>query len=275
MNSISRPRFPFRLLWFWLLRVLPAWAAIASVVVLMQIAVAAIMHDNNDVRIFLGFINVLPGFVKAALGGDLLESGKVQDLLTIGYMHPFVMLLDMVYAVGVPTGLLTAEVQNGTMELILSRSVTKTQAYICATVLTAVGMFTLVAVMFLGTVAAVNIYTFTEPIDLWLFVRIATVGGLLASTFGAFALLSAALFRRFYVALAVSVGFLTINYFISIVSQWWPAVSFLRRATLFYLLNYSNVWFSWPVRNMVILACIMLVTIIVGGLIWRRRDVFV
>lgn len=268
------PPFPFGLLWFWFLRILPAWFAIALIIFLMQIAVSAIMHDNNNVRTFLAFINFLPSIVKTALGGDLLDSGSMSALLTIGYQHPFVLFLDMLFAVGVPAGLLTAEVQKGSMELILSRPVTKTQVYVCAAVLTMVGMFGLFAVMFLGTVAAVNIYTFSEPIPLDLFLRIAVHGGLLASTFAAFALLSAASFRRLYTAVGVSVAFLTLNYFISIVSQWWPKLEFLRRATLFYLVYYSNLWQGWPWRNMAILAGILIVTTVIGGFVWRRRDLF-
>lgn len=268
------PPFPFGLLWFWFLRILPAWLGIASIIFVMQIAVSGIMHDNQNVRMFLALLNLLPGIVKTALGGDLLESGSIAALLTIGYQHPFVLFLIMLYAVGVPAGLLTAEVQKGTMELILSRPVTKTQVYICVVVLTLVGMFGLFAVMFLGTVAAVNIYTFNEPIPLDLFLRIATTGGLLAGGFAAFALLSAASFRRLYAAVGISVAFLTLNYFISIVAQWWPRLAFLRRATLFYLVYYSDLWQNWPQRNMAILAGILLAMTLIGGLLWRRRDLF-
>ncbi|MBN1359811.1 MAG: hypothetical protein JW993_04430 [Sedimentisphaerales bacterium] len=268
------PPFPFGLLWFWFLRILPAWFGIAAIIFLMQIAVAAIMHDNGNVRWFLGMLNALPGIIKTSLGGDLLNSGSMSALLTIGYQHPFVLFLDMLFAVGAPAGLLTAEVQKGSMELILSRPVTKTQVYICAAVLTMVGMFSLFIVMFLGTLASVNIYTFDETIELDLFFRIAMNGALLACTFAAFALVSAASFRRLYAAVGVSVAFLTLNYFISLVSQWWPSLVFLRRATLFYLVYFSRIWEGWPVRNMTILACILLVTTVVGGLIWRRRDLF-
>ncbi len=55
------------------------------------------------------------------------------------------MFLYMLYAVGVPAGLLTGEIQRGTMELILSRPITKTQVYVCAAVLTLVGLFGLIA----------------------------------------------------------------------------------------------------------------------------------
>lgn len=268
------PPFPFGLLWFWFLRILPAWFGIAAIIFLMQLAVAAIMHDNENVRLFLRFLNLLPGIVKTSLGGDLLDSGSMSALLTIGYQHPFVLFLDMLFAVGAPAGLLTAEVQKGSMELILSRPVTKTQVYICATVLTMAGMFSLFVVMFLGTLAAVNIYTFDEAIELDLFFRIAMNGALLACAFAAFALVSAASFRRLYAAVGVSVAFLTLNYFISLVSQWWPSLIFLRRATLFYLVYFSKIWLGWPVRNMTILACILLVTTVIGGLIWRRRDLF-
>jgi ABC-2 type transport system permease protein len=272
MSRSSRPLFPLPLLWFWLLRILPAWLGIAAVIFLMQIAVAAIVHDNANVRTFLAFLNLLPSIVKTALGGDMLQSGSMSALLTIGYQHPFVMFLYMVYAVGTPTGLLTGEVQRGTMELILSRPVTKTQVYLCATILTLAGMFALVLVMFLGTVAAVQIYEFSEPIGLDLFFRIAVNAGLLAGTFGAFALLCAAVFARLYSAIGVAVAFLTINYFVAIVAEWWPSLQFLRKATLFYLIYYSNLWVGWPTENMAKLAAILVVTVLIGGVLWHRRD---
>ncbi len=275
MSQRSRVRFPFALLWFWFARVFPAWLGIGAMIFLMQIAVAAIVHDNNNVRTFLAFINLLPAVVKTALGGDMLDSGSMTALLTIGYQHPFVMFLEMVYAVGVPAGLLTAEVQKGTMELILSRPVAKVHVYVCAGIVTVVGMFGLVMVMYAGTATAVRIYTFDQPIELPLFLRIAVTAGVLASAFAAFALVFAATFRRLYAAVGLSVAFLTLNYFIAIVAQWWPALRFLRKATLFYLIYYSDLWRGWPLRNMTILGVIALGVATVGALVWRRRDLFV
>ncbi len=263
MRNASRPRFPLALLRFWLVRILPAWGGIAALIFLMQIAVAAIVHDNANVRIFLSFLDMLPSIVKTALGGEMLR---------VGYQHPFVMFLIMLFAVGAPAGLLTAEVQRGTMELILSRPVTKTQVYICAAVLTLVGLFALIMVMFLGTIAAVHVYHFDEPVPLGLFFRIAVNAGLLASTFGAFALLSAVSFARLYSAVGVAVAFLSLNYFVAVTAQWWPAIRFLRHATLFYLIYYSDLWGGWPLRNMGILAAILLIVALVGGVVWQRRD---
>lgn len=272
MSAAPRPPFPFTLLWVWLMRILPAWCGIALLIFLMQIAVGSIVHDNANVRTFLAFLDMLPSIVKTALGGDMLRPGHVPALLTIGYQHPFVMFLFMLFAVGAPTGLLAGEVQRGTMELILSRPVTKTQVYICACVLTAGGMFALVLVMFVGTVVAVQLYDFGEPIPLDLFFRIAINAGLLASTFGAFALVCAASFARLYSAVGIAVAFLSINYFVSITAEWWPRIHFLRRATLFYLVYYSDLYSGWPLRNMGILVVILLMAAVTGGIIWHRRD---
>jgi len=272
MSHTVRPPFPFALLRFWFLRILPVWFGIALLIFLMQIAVSGIVHDNANVRAFLAFLDMLPSIVKTALGGDMLQAGNTAALLTIGYQHPFVMFLCMFFAVGVPTGLLTGEVQKGTMELILSRPVTKTQVYLCACILTLTGMFALVLTMFLGTAVAVRIYRFDQPIPLDLFFRIAINGGLLASTFGAFALLCAATFARLYSALGAAVAFLTLNYFVALVSEWWPSIRFLHRATLFYFIYYSDLMREWPVRNMAILTAILLTTAVIGALIWRRRD---
>jgi len=272
MSRVARPPFPFALLRFWLVRILPAWCGIALLIFLMQIAVSAIVHDNEKVKTMLAFIDMLPSIVKSALGGEMLRMGNTAGLLAIGYNHPFVMFLFMLFAVGTPTGLLAGEVQRGTMELILSRSVTKAQVYLCAGILTLVGMFALVLVMFLGTVAAVNIFTFKDRVPLEVFFRIAINGGLLASTFGAFSLLCAGTFGRVYAAVSVAVAFLVVNYFVAILSNWWPRTAFLKPATLFYLVDSSNSWQGWPLRNMGILVVILLAAVSVGAVIWHRRD---
>lgn len=272
MSRASRPPFPFVLLRFWLMRILPAWGGIALLIFLMQIAVCGTVHDNEKVKVFLSFLDMLPSIVKSSLGGDMLRVGNTAGLVAIGHNHPFVMFLCMLFAVGTPTGLLAGEVQRGTMELILSRPTTKTQVYACAGILTLVGMFALVLGMFLGTVAGVHLFTFQDPVPLDLFFRIAINGGLLASTFGAVALLCAATFARLYTAIGVSVAFLVASYFAIIVANWWPRMAFLRWVTLFRLVDGASLWQGWPLRNMGILAAILLLTAGLGAMIWNRRD---
>ena len=273
MKSNHRPPFPWPLLRFWILRILPAWFLIALTIFLFQIAICGIVHDNERVKALLEYLNVLPSFIKAFLGGDILQAGNISGLIAIGYQDPLILLLYMLFAVGVPTALLAGDVQKGTMELILSRHTTKTQVYICAGLITLVGMYALVVVMFLGTVAATNIYRFYQQVPLYSFFKLAINGGILASAVGAIALLAAACFRR-GMAVSVTVAFLVVNYFISIITKWWPQMKWLDPYTLFNYVDGAKIFSqpTWPFSDMCVLISVLVASSVLGGLVWRRRD---
>lgn len=273
MKANHRPPFPWPLLRFWTRRILPAWFLIGLVIFLFQIAVCGIVHDNERVKALLQYIDMLPSFLKTFIGGEAVQVGNIAGLISIGYQEPLVLLLYMLYAVGVPTALLAGEVQRGTMELILSRQTTKTQIYICAGLITIIGMFALVAVMFLGTVAATNLYDFDQDVPLYSFFKLAINGGILASAVGAIALLAAACFRR-GMAVSLTVAYLVVNYFISIITEWWPRMKFLDPTTIFNYVDGGKIFAepTWPLDDMCVLISILIVSTIMGGVIWSRRD---
>jgi ABC-2 type transport system permease protein len=180
----------------------------------------------------------------------------------------------MVYAVGVPTGLLTGEVQRGTMELILSRPATKTQVYICAALPTVFGMFALALVMFAGTVVGVRLFDFGIPIPLMSFFRTAAVGGLMASAVGGIALLAAASFRRRGTAVGLTVAVLILNHFVFVFAGWWPLLDRLRSFSLFVFVDGVRIFreHAWPLDDMGVLLGVLLVTGTAGAIIWQKRD---
>jgi ABC-2 type transport system permease protein len=273
MKDSRRPAFPWPLLRFWIHRIFPAWFLIALTIFLFQIAICGIVHDNERVKALLNYINVLPSFIKAFMGGEILQAGNIAGLIAIGYEDPLILLLYMLYAVGVPTALLAGEVQRGTMELILSRQTTKLHVYICTGLITIVGMYALVLVMFLGTVAATNMYHFYQEVPLHSFFRLAINGGILASTVGAIALLAAACFRR-GMAVSLTVAYLVVNYFISIITKWWPRMKWLDPFTIFNYVDGARIFNEpgWPVGDMLVLISVLVVSAVLGGVIWWRRD---
>jgi hypothetical protein len=272
METKLRTSFPLPLLRFWTLRILPAWCFIALIIFLFQIAICGIVHDNESVKTFLQFIDMLPSFIKTILGGEALQVGNVSGLIAIGYQHPMVLTLYMLFAVGVPTALLAGEVQKGTMELILSRQAAKIHVYVCAGLITVTGMFALVMVMFTGTVAATSIYDFGQPIPLYSFFKIAILGGMLASAVGGVSLLSAACFSR-GTAVTLTVAYLAVNYFVSIIADWWPRMKWLSPATIFHYVHGPEIFNgSWPVGDFCVLISLLVVSALLGGIIWHRRD---
>jgi len=273
MKNSHRPSFPWPLLRFWTLRMLLAWSLIAFWIFLFQIIVCGIVHDNEKVKAFLQYIELLPAFVKTMMGGEALQLGNIAGLISIGYQEPFILFLYMLFAIGVPTSLLAGEVQNGNMELILSRPTTKTHVYICAGLITIAGMCALVLVMFLGTVVAANLYDFEQEVPLYAFFKLAINGGILASTVGGIALLATVCFRR-VTAISLTVAFLAANYLTDIVSEWWPMMKPLTPFTIFYYVNPPAVLSQsvWPIRDMTVLITLFAVSTLLGGIIWKRRD---
>ena len=273
MKANPRPPFPWPLLRFWTLRILPAWFLIGLILFLFQIAVCGIVHDNERVKALVQYIDMLPSFLKTFIGGEAVQVGNIAGLIAIGYQDPLILLLYMLFAVGVPTALLSGEVQRGTMELILSRQTTKTQIYISAGFITIIGMFALVAVMFLGTVAAVNLYDFDQDVPLDNFFKLAINGGILASAVGGITLLAAACFRR-SMAVSITVGYLVLSYFIVIIAEWWPRMKWLEPVTIYSYLDEGTIFAQsmWPVGDMLVLISILVITTIAGGVIWSRRD---
>lgn len=273
MSAKDCPPFPWPLLRFWTFRILPAWFLIGLILFLFQIAICGIVHDNERVKALVQYIDMLPSFLKTFIGGEAVRVGNIAGLIAIGYQDPLILLLYMLFAVGVPTALLAGEVQRGTMELILSRQTTKTQIYICAGLITIVGMFALVAVMFLGTVAAVNLYHFDQDVPLDNFFKLAINGGILASAVGGITLLAAACFRR-SMAVSITVGYLVLSYFTVIVAEWWPRMKWLEPVTIYSYLDEGTIFAQsmWPVGDMLVLISVLVITTIAGGVIWSRRD---
>jgi ABC-2 type transport system permease protein len=273
MGSKKHPPFPWPLLWFWTLRILPMWFLIALMIFLFQLAICGIVHDNESVKIFLQYIDMLPSFIKTIMGGEALKVGNIAGFVAIGYQEPMVLILYMLYAVGVPTGLLAGEVQRGAMELILSRQVTKTHVYICVGLITVAGMYALVLVMFLGTVTATNLYQFDQAVPLYSFFKLAMVGGMLASAVGGIALLAAACFRR-STAVSLAVAYLVVSYFVWIISEWWPRMKWLTPITIFHYAPGPEIFnkSTWPISDICVLMTILVVSTLLGGFIWSRRD---
>ena len=273
MKTNHRPSFPWPLLVFWTRRMLLAWFLIAFWIFIFQLIVCGIVHDNEKVKAFLQYINLLPGFIKTMMGGEALQLGNIAGLISIGYQEPFVLFLYMLYAVGVPTTLLAGEVQNGHMELILSRPTTKTHVYICAGLITIAGMAALVLVMFLGTVVSTNLYEFEQEVPLYAFFKLAIAGGILASTVGGIALLTAACFRR-VTAISLTVTFFVVNYLIEIASEWWPIMKPLTPFTILHYVDPAVILGQcvWPIRDMAVLLTLLAVSTLFGGFLWQRRD---
>ena len=87
------------------------------------------------------------------------------------------------------------------------------------------------------------------------------------------ALLAAACFQR-NTAVWLTVAYLVVNYFVSIIAEWWPRMKWLYPVSIFYYVDGQKIFneAGWPLGNIFVLVFILAVSTLLGGIIWSRRD---
>ena len=77
-----------------------------------------------------------PGkLVQTIMGGEAIHLDRAVDMLTIGYVHPLMLAIFCIWAIGRAAGAIVGEIDRGTMELLLAqplegRLVTNEQAHL-------------------------------------------------------------------------------------------------------------------------------------------------
>lgn len=81
-----------------------------------------------------------PGkIIRTLIGGENINLDTAMDILSIGYVHPLMQTIFCIWAVGRAAGAIAGELDRGTMELLLSQPIARTQlvfAHLCVDLLT-------------------------------------------------------------------------------------------------------------------------------------------
>jgi ABC-2 type transport system permease protein len=226
------------------------------------------MKNIEDV-IFAG-----PGKItRTLIGGENVTLDNAMDMLSIGYVHPLMVTIFCIWAVGRAAGAIAGELDRGTMELLLAQPLSRTRlllAHFSVDLLTIpVLCLSLWAGNWLGAWAVSPIRVdqdgFLEQlpreskamirarlesqkndpeaqarqdkalrIEPWLFWRaLVVVAGLMFAVCGITMWLSA-LGRFRWRVLGVAVFFLLIQFLVNLIGQMWELLEPLRPLTIFY-----------------------------------------
>lgn len=271
----SRP-LPFRLALHWAGRYAPVWLLLAAVIFIVQTVLAAVLHERTEIASFMRILDRMPKIFKAIIGGDDLMPSNVLSIVAIGYQHPLILTSLMINAVLLPSGLLTAESERGTMELLLARPITRTRVYLLTGLLTATSQLALVSVVFLGTAIWTRYFDYGDPIPLEGFVHVTIHLMALGLAVVGLSLAASAWFNERGKAIGVVVGYLVGSYLMDFSAVWLPSLKNLHPYTLFYYCRPNPILEAGEinVRQLVTLLSIALVATALGGWRWRRRDLY-
>jgi ABC-2 type transport system permease protein len=196
-----------------------------------------------------------PGKVmRTLMGGENINLERAMDMLSVGYVHPLVITILCIWAIGRSSGAIAGEIDRGTMELLLAQPVRRPRlilAHLCIDLMTipllclSLWAGTFLGVFLIGPIelSGEDLKHFPFPVHLdpdalrldpaafgpglW------NVAALVFAVSGYTLWLSAAgRFRSKVLGLAVFITLL--QFLINVVGQFWDTIGMLRPFTVFY-----------------------------------------
>jgi ABC-type transport system involved in multi-copper enzyme maturation permease subunit len=171
-------------------------------------------------------------------GGDLFSlAGSV----AFGLIHPIAIILTSVFSVGYAASAVAGERQRGTLEVALSRPVSRRVFYL--TLLVANFCFVAINVgsLLAGSVAGSAFAGVIDQLQLRNVPLLWLNAILLFGSFAAVGLAASVSFDRLPPALGVTLGYVVLMYFLDVLGSLWPDARFLQPYSLFHYLQAKSV----------------------------------
>jgi ABC-2 type transport system permease protein len=203
-------------------------------------------------------------------GGDIFS---LTGAVALGFVHPIAVGLNLVFAVGFAASAVAGERQRGTLEVLLSRPISRRGVYltlaIAGAVFIGVAIAALVAGAFVGsstTGRAAELGVANLPL-LWL------NGALLFWAFGAIALLASVSFDRLTPAIGISLAVVLVSYFLDVLGSLWPDAKWLQPYSLFHYVDAKAVLAGLAdPRDFAVLLAVIAVAVGAALVVFPRRD---
>jgi ABC-2 type transport system permease protein len=144
-----------------------AWIVVAVLLFLFQILWARITSrvstqiltalQNAGVplelvqQIFLGRNDAMGQLVQAIIGGEDIALDKAGDMMTIAYVHPLVLTILCIWAIGRAANAIAGEIDRGTLELLLAQPIRRSQVILAHLCVDAAVFPTICIAIWLGT----------------------------------------------------------------------------------------------------------------------------
>lgn len=150
-----------------------AWSVVAGLLFLFQILWSRITmrvtqqifaaladHKMTPQQIFQIMLNqdevgqskeMMGQMVQAIIGGDNISLERAADLMSISYVHPLVLSILCIWAIGRAANAIAGEIDRGTMELLLAQPIRRTQIVLAHLAVDAIVVPVLCAALWLGT----------------------------------------------------------------------------------------------------------------------------
>lgn len=231
-----------------------------------------IAPSPEETERFGALLSFLPPQVLEGLGLANAMSVTGRGVVAFGYTHPFTILLLSLWTVRVTCGGLAGEIGEGTMDLLASRPVGRSQLVLSAAVMAAAGIALGVAAAWSGTAIGLATRDLGEAraAD---FLRPAAGLALLFAGWTGFSLAVAAAHRRGGGAIAVVAGVMAVTFALDYIGRMYAPLRPVRWVSPFtYFAPHQQRYMSVDATGAAVLAGLAIIGLAVALVVFRRRD---
>ena len=193
--------------------------------------------------IYVQFAAVFKDLINSgAFPRELLNFGSgslftLPGALTLGLQHPLAIAFVGIFAIGSTVGAIAGEREAGTLEVLLSKPISRRTLYVTLAAASATLIGIVMLALLGGQLIGVAIQGVTDELNLGLMPLVFLNGVMLWSAFAAFGLAASVSFDRHAPALGLTLAYVLINYFLEILGSLWRDVAWSQQYSLFHHFN--------------------------------------
>jgi ABC-2 type transport system permease protein len=193
--------------------------------------------------------------------------------ITLGFEHPIGIGLVAIFAVGAAANAVAGERETGTLEVLLARPLSRRRMYASVGAGVKIAVAMVLAMLLVGNLLSIFLLGVDNEIDVAYIPLVWIVGILMWGAFAAFSLAASVSFDRRAPALAVSLAYLGVNYFLEILGTFLPDLEWTQEYSLFHHFNPGEILTgNLDAVDIVIFVVALVLPIIWALVVFPRRD---
>lgn len=203
-------------------------------------------------------------------GGDIFS---LPGAFALGFIHPISLILNSVFAVGFSTAAVAGERQRGTLEVTLSRPISRRTLYgtLFMASLTFLAATTLALIA--GSVAGATFEGVRNELPLRPLPLLWLNGVLLFGVIASIGLAASVSFDRFAPALGLTLGLVVVSYFLEVLGSLWPDARPLQPCSLFHYLQPKAILTGRGASSdLMVLALVLAFAVTYALVVFPQRD---
>jgi ABC-2 type transport system permease protein len=210
------------------------WARITQRVLELTPKLLGLFGSFQAMKAFEDDVLKGPGeLIRSMLGGEMIRIDNPQSILSVGYIHPFIITVFCIWAIGRASGAIAGEIDRGTMELLLAQPIARWKVITTHLVIDLVTIPVLLLCMILGTTVGVN-WLGLPDVRLAAFLGALVNAAALMFAVSGYTMFLSAIGRYRWRVLGLALGLTLVQFLINILGEFWTPLTVLRPLTVFY-----------------------------------------